>query len=403
MGFFSGKKLLLLGSIVVLLVAIPLTVYFITQQQEIRSRATPATELSLCDSAKTASCDANVSVASGQTVSLDVIMNPGTNQVTFVKLHLTYDPTKLELSPSGGFEPNATSVSVLRDPIYSSGSVVVSLGIVVNPTIGVDVTKTLSAPTKIGKVTFKALAQASGTSNQIVFGNQVVVYANNETGDPNAAYPANLNVLSTTKPASITITGAAAPTPTPTGSLTPTPTPTSGPTATPVANQAPVCTALNVDRATSGTAPYSITFTVNGNDPNGTISKVTFDFGDGPVQNVTQNGGIGTNSVSTQMAHTYNNAGTYTATASLTDNANAVSAQSVACTKTITVTAASTGGAGTGSSVIVVAPTATPTPTPTPLPVKKFIEEPGPNNTILGIGALATILTIIGGLLFLSL
>lgn len=397
MGFFSGKKLLLLGSIIVLLAAIPLTVYFITQQQEIRSRATPSTVLSLCDSTKTTSCEPNISVALGQPVTLDVMMNPGSNQVTFVKLHLTYDPTKLELNPSGGFEPNAASVSILRDPIYSSGAVVVSLGIVVNPNI-VDATRAISAPTKIGKVTFKALTPVSGTSNQVVFGDQVVVYANNETGDPNAPYPANLNVLSTTQPASITITGTATPTLSPTPSPTPTP---SGPTATPVANQPPVCTALNVDRATSGAAPYSVTFTANGNDPNGTISKVTFDFGDGPVQSITQAGGIGTNSVSTQMAHTYNNAGTYTATATLTDNANAVSAASVACTKTITVTAAgATQPVGSGDT-IVVAPTAT--PTPTPLPAKKFIEAPGPNNTILGIGALATILTIIGGLLFLSL
>lgn len=389
MGFFSGKKLLLLGSIVVLLAAIPLTVYFITQQQEIRSRATPATVLSLCDPTKTTSCESSVSAETGKTVSLDVIMDPGSNQVSFIKLHITYDPTKLELS-SGGLVPNTTVVTTLKDPVYSSGSVVVSLGIVVNPTVGVDVTKSIASPTKIATITFKALAPTT-TANQVVFGNQVVVYANNETGDPNAPYPANLNVLSTTKPALVTITGAATatPTPTPAGSA-------------PVANQPPVCTALNVDRATSGTAPYSITFTVNGNDPNGTISKVTFDFGDGQVQNVTQNGGVGTNSVSTQMAHTYNNPATYTATASLTDNANAVSVQSVACTKTITVTAANI-GIGTSNPIVVIAAVPTSTPTPTALPAKKFTEAPGPSNAILGIGALGTILTIIGGILFLSL
>lgn len=383
MGFFSGKKLLLLGSITILLAAIPLTVYFITQQQEVRSRATPSTVLSLCDSTKTTACESNITATVGQTFNLDIMVDPGTNLVSWVTIHLTYDPTKLETTAAAGFVPTS-ALSVIVNPVYTSGTVTASLG------VGADSTKTIQTPTKIATITFKALAPISGASNKVVFGNQTEIKSTNESQDQHGE-----NVLSTTIPALITIAA---------GTTTPTPTPT-GIATTPVANQPPVCTALNLDRLSAGTAPYSITFTANGNDPNGTISKVTFDFGDGPTIDVSQTGGIGTNSVSTQTAHTYNNPGTYTASATLTDNANAVSVASAACTKVITVTATQAQApVGSGDPALpTFTPTPTLTPTPTPLPAKVFTEEPGPNNTIVGIGAISAVLTIIGGLLFLSL
>ena len=250
---------------------------------------------------------------------------------------------------------------------------------------------------------------------------------------------ASENVLSTTVPANIIIGAGPGPSgtiiPIPTGSLTPTPitsatpttvnaaTPTTAPgatdtptpsptlipgdTATPSlepsptgtgsasVNQPPVCNSLVADRATTGVAPYSITFTVNGTDPDGTISKVNYNFGDGGISgDITTTGGIGTNSVNVATSHTFNNAGQYTTSAILTDNNGGVSSSN-SCQQTIIVQA---GTGGNGTTTDTGTPTETPTKGPTPT-----MAATGSFTTSLGIGAVALFLVIGGGLLFFVL
>lgn len=89
----SGKKLLLLGFVVVLLVIIPLTVYLVQQQQKTKSSAQAATVLGFNPAAST--------INVGDNVNLDLMMNPGINQVSFVKVTITYDPTKLSTVAAG--------------------------------------------------------------------------------------------------------------------------------------------------------------------------------------------------------------------------------------------------------------------------------------------------------------
>jgi len=382
----SPKKLILIGFIVVLLIAIPLTVYLVQKQQEIRSKAAPSTILSLTPESTT--------VQVGQTVNFDIMMDPGNNQVSFVKLGIIYDPTKLEVT-TNGFVPNSSAFpTILQEPVYESGSISAALS------VGADPTKTIQTVTKIATVTFKALEQTQpGIPTQITFSNQTEVLSI-AGGDV-----FNENVLSTTKPASVIITaGETIPTPTPTqgGNPSPTPTPTSTSTPTPTptptlvptpttvvvqpSNQVPACAGLTLDKAATGTAPYALIFTVVGADPDGTINKVTFNFGDGVTQDETQTGGIGTNSVNVSASHTYNNPGTFTATATITDNEGAVSDTS-SCSQTITV-----------NSAIAVVPTTPPPVVATQIPT---VPPTGPAGTILGIGAIGIILTIIGGTLLL--
>jgi hypothetical protein len=168
--------------------------------------------------------------------------------------------------------------------------------------------------------------------------------------------------------------------PTPSTAITTAPTATTAPT-----NQTPLCTSLSVDQNTA-TVGGTINFTANGNSPNATISKVTFNFGDSNIMDVTTGGGIGTNNVSAQQAHTYQNNGIYTATAVMTDSNNLLS-DATMCSQTITigtVSATVTPGAGTGS-------------TPATLP------KTGPGDTLMQIGIGGIVLSIIGGLLFFGL
>ena len=389
MSLLSPKKLILLGFAVILLIAIPLTVYLVQRQQELRGKAAPSTIISFVPESATTQV--------GQTVNFDISVNPGTNQVSFVKLAIAYDPTKLKVTDNG-FVPNTVAFpTILQEPAYDSGSVSATLS------VGADPTKVIQTITKIATVTFEALAQTeSGIPTRIIFDNQTQVLSIG-SGDV-----FNENVLSTTNPASVTITAGTAisPTATPTmpiisptatPALTPTATPRITPTSVPTptqivvqpTNQAPSCTALTLDQAATGTVPYTLAFTAVGNDTDGTISKVSFSFGDGISQDETQAGGIGTNAVNVTSSHTYSTAGTFTATATLTDDGGAVS-NVASCTQNITV-----------NSAIAVVPTTPPPPVvATQIPT---VPPTGPRETIIGIGAVGVILTIIGGLLLFIL
>ncbi len=368
----SGKKLLLFGFIAVLLVVIPLTVYLVQQQQKTRSGAAPSTTLGFNPASKT--------VAVNDVVNLDVMMNPGTNQVSFVKLIINYDATKLATSaagaaicpqkPNDALCPNVVAFpSVLQGPIYGPGTISVTLSIGGSPQ------NIVQTATKIASLSFQALVPTDPGTTQVTIDSQQGQVLSIASTDQ-----FNENVLSSVSPATITITGAvASPTPTPTPAPTASPTP--APTATPNA-QAPTCQSLTLSGAATGTAPYSLTFTATGTSSASTISKVTFNFGDSAVQDVPQSGGP--SSVSVQVSHTYNSGGTFVASSSLTDALGNVSSTTT-CTQTITVTATPT------STAIAQA-----TPVP-PLP------PTGPDGKIFAIGTIGTILSVLGILLFFAL
>lgn len=400
---FTAKRLFLFGFIVVMLVGIPVTIFLLQQQQEVRSRAQKATNLAFTpDSSATAPIQKQV----GDSIPLDIMVNPGTNLVSFVKVEIQYDPDKLATA-STAFQPNTVAFpSVLEGPVYTPGKIAVTLS------VGPDPTKAIQTLTKAATVTFKAIANTQpGTPTLVTYGTATQVLSIGSTDQ------ASENVLAAAAPATIVIGGSpsvspsAVPIPTsiptdtpavsPTGtpalsevptavpSAASTPTPVASASGTPAANQSPVCNTLTTDRATTGNSPFSLTFTANGTDSDGTVSKVTFNFGDGQVSDVTDAGGVGTNSVNTQIAHTYNNAGSFQASAILTDNKGAVS-DSINCKQTITVTAS---GSATSAPVPTVGAL---TPTPT-------MAATGSVTTALGIGAAAVVLILGGGFIFFLL
>lgn len=369
------NRYFILGNIVLILITLPLVLLFIKKRTTTRSGAEASTVLSFNPPTTTPQV--------GQNFDLEVMVNPGKNLVSIVDMDIRFDPTKLEfviINTNRDAFPQ-----VLKGPIVSGGSIVMSVN------IGSEVTKAVQTPTKVATITFKPLSGTTGTT-QVSFAR--------DTTDPlkptrvlSLAEPdgAGENVLQSATPITLTIGGSAAGT-TPTVTATPTPTsivPTTtsgagagGPAAQ---NQAPVCTSLSVDRDTTGSAPFSLVFTANGRDTDGTVSKATFDFGDGPVQGVTQADGIGTNTVSVQAAHTFNNSGTFKASVSLTDNNGAISSSSAECSKTITVNAAPTAPAGVGGGG-QVPPAATPIP-----------KLPPTGQTTTTIGVIGGVLLMLAG------
>lgn len=374
------NKFFILGNLLLILVVLPIILFFVKKQQEGRSRAAPTTILSFTPATKDA--------ALGRNVDVDITVNPGQNYISIVDMDIRFDASKLEYV---AITPNSSAFPVtLKGPTLSNGSV----GISVN--IGSNVTKAIQSPTKVATVTFKVLVNAPSGPTQLTF------FTSQDPTKPtrvlSVAEPdgAGENVLASTIPGTINIGGGQVITPTQTSSPTPTMpsiTITPAPTSAPVNNQIPICTGLSIDRDTTGAAPYSLTFTANGRDTDGVISKVSFDFGDGPIQTITQAGGIGTSTVSIQVSHTYINPGTYQASTFLTDNNGGISSSSAACSKTIIITQSKIGGGGNGNGGGTTQPPSTPIPTLPPT---------GSTMTTVGIIG-GIVLTVIGGAVLLLL
>jgi len=362
--FSSYKKIFLLGFIIVILIAIPFSVYLAQKRQNITSKATASTTLSFEPVLATAKV--------GDTVTLNVMLNPGTgtsaNQVSFVKLSINFDPAKFTTLPADSLMPNTsgnTLTNVIDTAQYDNtvGTAKISLS------IGADPANAVKTKTKIAILKLKATAATAPTNPNITFD-----FANTQVlSIDNGSQTSDNVLLSTTVPATVTVTAIATPSPTPT-TLAPPPGSGGG---LPPSSLAPVCSGLEVNGLTNGTAPYPLTFTATGNAVSGTIAKISFNFGDS-TEDLTTGGGIGTSTVSGQLSHTYNTPGIYTAYAILTDNSNNLSVQQDSCTKTITIS------------------TAVSQPIPQPLP------PTGDGRIMFGLGAMGIILTIIGGaLLFL--
>jgi len=380
----SGKRILLIGLVLVLLAAIPLTVYLVQQQQKTRISAVAKTTLSFDPSAKT--------VNVGETFSLAVKADPGANanQISLVKFTINYDPAKLATAAAGASgcpaSPNDALCAntsafplIMQGPIYELGKISMTLS------VGNDLTKAVKALTTAGTITFTALSPTdTGNPTKVTYSDapdtKVLSIGSNDQF--------NENVLLDRIPALITIIESGNPTEAPTAA------PTAGPTesVTAVPTQAstqqttatgPVCTSLTIAPSASGTAPYSVNLTANGQSSNSTISKVTFDFGDGQTQDVTEAQGIGTNSISVLQSHIYNNPGNYTATAVLTDDTGAVSPVG-SCSVAISV------NNGTQAAPTVIAEQ------PSPLP------PTGPSQLIT-IGSIGAVIAIIGVVLLFAL
>ncbi|OGH24130.1 MAG: hypothetical protein A3B47_04655 [Candidatus Levybacteria bacterium RIFCSPLOWO2_01_FULL_39_24] len=365
--FSSYKKIFLLGFIIVILIAIPFSVYLAQKRQQTTTKAAASTVLSFEPALATTKV--------GDILVLNIMLDPGVgtsaNQVSFVKLSINFDPAKFTTLPTDSLKPSPESsntlTTILDGPTYDNAAGKATLSL----SIGADPTKAVTTKTKIAILQLKATNSTTPTTPNITFDSapntQVLSIASSDQTSE--------NVLSTTIPAKVTVTSTAV-------TITPTSIPVTSAPGSPglpppsSSSLTPVCSILGVNGLTNGTAPYPLTFTATGSDSDGTITKISFNFGDS-IEDLTTGGGIGTSSVSGQLLHTYKTPGIYTAYAILTDNTNNLSVQQPSCTKTITIT-----GLQTSPTIITQ-----------PLP------PPGNGKIIFGLGAIGIIFTIIGSAL----
>jgi hypothetical protein len=150
-----GKKLLVIFLIIFFFVGMGATIYMVQKQQETQSHAQKATVITLTPP--------NQSAAAGEEASLDVSLNPGTNQVTFVKLNIKFDSDKFDGS---GVEFIANPNSPLQ--MASGGFTNVSDGEVsVVLQIGADPTKVIQQTTTIGTFNLPIKSDAAAGTTTI--------------------------------------------------------------------------------------------------------------------------------------------------------------------------------------------------------------------------------------------
>lgn len=368
------KKFFLIGFILLLLIAIPVTVFLVQRQQEIRGRAAPTTTLSF--DLPTRSVNVN------ETFALNIIMDTQTNSVGNAEIHLTFDPIKLTaLTMQGGtFMPR-----IIGEPKIDNNAGTASIFVVTPLVGGIPITQKSDGPQPVAAINFSAKAETGTTPTTVSFSPETKAYG--ETGG--VLEPTSLIIASSfSNVAQITIGAAVAagvtPTPTPTPTETTTPTPT-----TTARNKAPDCNSLTAS-PDKGNIPLTVTLTANANDENDDITSATFTFGDGQTQTVDKNIG---QSGSYQVTHVYQNTGTIKPQAIVKDINGAASD---ACIDTITIAAAG------ATPTVAAAGGGVAQATPTPIPVAAIPTTADITPTAaLTLGGAA--LLILGSLLFFVL
>lgn len=182
-----------MGLFALVAISIPLTLSLLRTNQESRSRATASTTLSFTPES---SASNPIQTNTGDTVSLNMMVDPGSNLVTFIKYQVSYDPTKLVPVDADPFTVNTTSFPTkVEGPILGNGQISQSIS------VGSDPTKAIQKLTKVGTLNFKAIASTSGEPTIVSF-TSVTQALSAGAGDQAAE-----NVISTTIPANIQITG----------------------------------------------------------------------------------------------------------------------------------------------------------------------------------------------------
>jgi hypothetical protein len=194
----------------VLIIMLPVMVFSAQQRQETQSKASAATILSF---APDTSRSNPLVIQKGDIIILGIMVDPGTNIVSSVRLRIRFDDTKMTYMNQNGFTPS-DGVKILSAPEVTKrdDKDVVTVVLSTRPT---------TTKSEIATIRFRATERtAVNDSVSVIFGGQTAVTS--VASDDQFSE----NVLSSTVPAFVRIIGSQ-------GNLTPTPPSQPGPTLTP--------------------------------------------------------------------------------------------------------------------------------------------------------------------------
>lgn len=189
----SNRPLVITLAAILVVSVVGVSVWFLRQQTVTAPHAAASTTLAFSNPAQTA--------AVGESISSDITVNPGTNQVSIVKLSIQYDGSLLQI-PSGaaGFTVNQTAFpQTLQAPSTSCNGTDCTF----NATYSISgPTQTIQTATTLGTLHMQALAVTSTSAAQVVFGTTTAAYSTASGDNPSQ------NILSSTSPLAVTITTA---------------------------------------------------------------------------------------------------------------------------------------------------------------------------------------------------
>lgn len=166
----------------------------------------------------------NVKQNAEKTVSVDVLLTPGTNAVSLVNLTIDYDNTKLVPSQINGFVPNTSAFPAILDgPIYNTCTGT-QCSMYIALSIGNTLINAITTKTNIATLNFQTISTGN---TQLSFDTKTQIYSVAATDQ------ANQNVLATANPTTITLGNTQGITATPIIETTITPRITTTPTTTP--------------------------------------------------------------------------------------------------------------------------------------------------------------------------
>jgi Mg-chelatase subunit ChlD len=188
MSFLRKNPFITLGVLLLVLVGLPAAIFLSQNQSDNRSRASKTVILSFTPSSTQSS---PINVPAGNAVTLDLMLDPGTEAVSFLKTELSYDATKFQVD-NGGFQINKDAFpQTIQGPVYSSGKVGFAIS------VGADGTKAIQAPVKVGTLTLKALNAPGNSQVGFSAGTQALSISSSSTPTE--------NVISNTVPANLTV------------------------------------------------------------------------------------------------------------------------------------------------------------------------------------------------------
>ncbi len=187
---FSRNKKLFFLFLFALITLIPLLAGLRNRTQETRTQAAKSARLFFTPDS---SAGNPIRKGVGQTVSLDLMVDPGQNNVSFIKFEILYDASKMSIAGAQSVVINSQAFSqTLEGPVLQSGRIAASIS------IGSDPTKGISTITKVATITFTTTA-ITASPVQVSYGqiSQVLSLS--------ADAQATEDVLSSTTPAYIFI------------------------------------------------------------------------------------------------------------------------------------------------------------------------------------------------------
>lgn len=246
------KKVFFIISILLILIAIPATIFLVGQQQELRKRAVPATTLSITP--------ASLTKKVGDVFSLEIGIDAAENQVVAAELHVVFDPAKLEAQTitNSSLFPN-----ILTSGVIERSSAAITVG-------AADVKKPVKGTGTIAVVRLKALEKTDTPATVRLAPNTFVGgLGEGATNVLVGTTPATVTIIDTTT-TSTTPSLASSPTPLPTTTPPgkPSPTTTNPPTAT-------IAATLAISSPASGSAVTTNTPTISGQASPGATVTIT--------------------------------------------------------------------------------------------------------------------------------